>query len=251
MKNFKIVKRLSALTLAGAMIVAMVSCSKSKDEDFSVETAQNQQDEMIETHEKESVTESVVENKTEEKTTEKESEKESNKESETEKKEESKIKVYSPLDFKTVSDYATTFDSLIKEREDYEKQMKNVLNFKLLYSKEDISTAIYNVVRIDSDLSSLILKVYENKQNDIQNMVYLADQIETLEAVLNKMQDLQQKIETSKSEYSSSLNDLTNADANQIEKVHKYALNPLKAPIKQLVREIDDLKAELQESLGK
>ena len=247
MNKFKIVKRIGALTLAGAMVISMVACSKQKEEGFSVETEQNLQETIIETQGKEVETEVFVNAEETEKTT----EQESAAETETEKKQENKLKVYSPLDFKMISDYETEYKSLMAERIAYENQMKQVLTFKLLYSKEDISTAIYNVVRIDSDLSNLIINVYKNKQLEIENMVYLADQIEALENVLEDMKELSKKIEESKSEYASSLDSISNADAQQIEKVHKYALNPLKSPIKQLAREIEDLKAELQEELGK
>ena len=247
MNKFKIVKRIGALTLAGAMVISMVACSKQKEEGFSVETEQNLQETIIETQGKEVETEVFVNAEETEKTT----EQESAAETETEKKQENKLKVYSPLDFKMISDYEAEYKSLMAERIVYENQMKQVLTFKILYSKEDIATAIYNVVRIDSDLSSLIINVYKNKQLEIENMVYLADQIEALENVLEDMKELSKKIEESKSEYASSLDSISNADAQQIEKVHKYALNPLKSPIKQLAREIEDLKAELQEELGK
>ena len=247
MNKFKIVKRIGALTLAGAMVISMVACSKQKEEGFSVETEQNLQETIIETQGKEVETEVFVNAEETEKTT----EQESAAETETEKKQENKLKVYSPLDFKMISDYETEYKSLMAERIVYENQMKQVLTFKILYSKEDIATAIYNVVRIDSDLSSLIINVYKNKQLEIENMVYLADQIEALENVLEDMKELSKKIEESKSEYASSLDSISNADAQQIEKVHKYALNPLKSPIKQLAREIEDLKAELQEALEK
>ena len=251
MNKFKIVKRIGALTLAGAMVISMVACSKQKEEGFSVETEQNLQESIIETQGKEIESEVFVNAEETEKTTEKETEQESAAETETEKKQENKLKVYSPLDFKMISDYEAEYKSLMAERIVYENQMKQVLTFKILYSKEDIATAIYNVVRIDSDLSSLIINVYKNKQLEIENMVYLADQIEALENVLEDMKELSKKIEESKSEYASSLDSISNADAQQIEKVHKYALNPLKSPIKQLAREIEDLKAELQEELGK
>ena len=82
----------------------------------------------------------------------------------------------------------------IEDGEEYYKQMKDVLSFKLFYSQEEITVSIYNIVRIDSDLSSLILKVHKNKQKDIESMVYLADQIETLENVLNRMSYIFKKL---------------------------------------------------------
>ena len=167
-------------------------------------------------------------------------------------KEENKVdvKVYTPLDFKTVKDCDAMFDKLMLEREEYYKQMKDVLNFKLFYSQEEIAVSIYNIVRIDSDLSNLILKAHKNKQKDIESMVYLADQIETLENVLNRMTDLKEKIEQSQAGYASSLKNISAADVSQIEKVHKYALNPLTTPINKLTKQIEDLKVELKNALA-
>ena len=257
----KIVRKITGLTLAMAITLISASCS---DDEILVDAGTQNDPEIVvsatdtdvsktpDVESFESVnneTESAMQIEAEEP---KETEKEKPNKTDAEKPDKTKgqISVYSPIDFNAVANIEQTYNSLVSRRQTYVDQMKDVLKSKDLYSEEEIAISIYNVVRIDSDLSSLILKIHKNKQKDIENMVYLADQIETLEKVLHDMNDLKHKIEESKANYSSSLVDIAKSDANQIEKVHKYALNPLNAPINKLIKQVEDLKLDLQNALA-
>ena len=228
MRKYKIVKKITTLTIAFAFMITMISCS-SKSNDVEIEKDISQQG---------TVTDENADVVT------------SNKEITAEKQEDKIIK-YASLDFKTVTDCEKTYETLIKEREVYEEQMQKVLGLKLFYSKEDVTTAIYNVARIDSDLSNLILKIYNQTKEDIKDEKYLADQIEALQKVLDKINLLKSNIETSKKEYSKALDNILEADSEKIEKVHKFALTPLKQPETYLKSEIESLKEELKEALEK
>jgi len=157
---------------------------------------------------------------------------------------------YYPLDFSTVSNNQEKFDQLIVDRDGYFKNMKSVLSLKAIHSNEEIADAIYNVVRIDSDLSNLLVKIYDETKEDIKDDIYLADQIEKLEIVLYNMKDLRDKIVNAESEYSKHLEDIVKADAEQIQRVSKYSVLPLKSPINKMEKEIKNLKEDLEEALA-
>ena len=236
----KIVKKVAALTLAGTMVATMVSCAKNNTitagdikDDIKYETITDENGNEIWVDSNGNVDEKEPENMTQEENTEKQE----------------SIK-YSPLDFSTVSNFQDKYDELIKSRGEYFSNMQTVLKFKSFHSQEEIKDVIYNIVRIDSDLSNLLVKIYEQTKEDVKDDIYLADQIEKLEKVLTNMKDLRDKIMEAESEYSTSLDDVTTTDAEQIQRISKYSLLPLKSPIKKMEKEIENLKEDLEEALA-
>jgi len=231
----KVVKRIAALSLAGTMAVSIVSCAKKNMaveglEDVHYETSMDENGNEVLVDENGNIVETNA-----------------NVDNKGEKKDYSK---YYPLDFSTVSNNQEKFDQLIVDRDGYFKNMKSVLSLKAIHSNEEIADAIYNVVRIDSDLSNLLVKIYDETKEDIKDDIYLADQIEKLEIVLYNMKDLRDKIVNAESEYSKHLEDIVKADAEQIQRVSKYSVLPLKSPINKMEKEIKNLKEDLEEALA-
>jgi len=231
----KVVKRIAAWSLAGTMAVSIVSCAKKNMaveglEDVHYETSMDENGNEVLVDENGNIVETNA-----------------NVDNKGEKKDYSK---YYPLDFSTVSNNQEKFDQLIVDRDGYFKNMKSVLSLKAIHSNEEIADAIYNVVRIDSDLSNLLVKIYDETKEDIKDDIYLADQIEKLEIVLYNMKDLRDKIVNAESEYSKHLEDIVKADAEQIQRVSKYSVLPLKSPINKMEKEIKNLKEDLEEALA-
>ena len=128
--------------------------------------------------------------------------------------------------------------------------MKNVVALKGIHSTEEIAYAIYNVVKVDNDLSCLLVKIYEKRLAETENQIYLADQIEALEDVLNKMKTLNVEIDTASQDFASALEELSEADVEQIERVQKFSKIPLTKPIKQLEKKVEQLKEDLKAALS-
>lgn len=173
-----------------------------------------------------------------------------NSDTETQAETTAKVEKYQALDFQKVSDYDAEYETLIVKREEYYKTMKLVVDFSALHSTEDIAYAIYNVVKVDNDLSCLLLKIYEQRLAAAENQVYLADQIESLEDVLNKMRDLKAQINEASVDFEKALDRLSEADVEQIERVQKYSVTPLNRPINQLEKKVEQLKEDLEAALN-
>lgn len=238
MKDFQIYKKIVALTIAGGMLVSLVACgNKNKDKEFVDVGTESIVDNSTTKYPEHAIIAGGSKAELEEETVEKKPQKD--------------IKKYKPLDFKDVSDYSAKYKELLQERERYNKDMKTVVANKNSYSTEEVAYAIYNIVRIDNDLSCLLVKIYEEKTEAIKDDASLVEQIETLQDVLNKMMNLKSKIETAKKDFNPALDKLVKADVEQIERVQKFSLLPLNAPINKLQREIKDLKIELENSLAR
>lgn len=165
-------------------------------------------------------------------------------------KKEGVVELYSPVDFSIVSDFQAEYDKLIDKREKFDLTMKTIVATRLLHSKKEVAAAISNVVILDNDLTSLLVKIYDQTKDDVKDDVYLVDQIEKFEKVLDEMNSLKAKIEECKEYYSDALDYIDEVDAEKISKVSKFSLIPLNMPIKNLKQEIKELKVELEEALA-
>ena len=56
---------------------------------------------------------------------------------------------------------------ILKERDRYYNHLKSVLSVSSLQTKEEITSAIYSVVRLDNDLSNLLIKMYNDKKEEM------------------------------------------------------------------------------------
>lgn len=245
-KGFKIVRRLNDLVIVVVVMVLLTSCGQNVEgvgnEVETVETGGG----ASETNNKATVSTDADGNVIAEGTkTEKGTEA-----SETEPEKVGKIEVYQALDFKTVSDCEAAYEELAEKREDYNQAMKIVVSTRMLHSDEEVATAIYNVVNIDYDMSSLLVKLYQQKSEETKNQIYLADQIESLQSVLDKMETLTKQMEESRSVYEDALKHISEADAEKIERGYKFSVNPLKKPSTQLKSKISALKQELEAALA-
>lgn len=230
----KIVKIIAGLTIVSVVGVGAISCANKKPETV-LDVLPGSEQEMLD-----SLKEPIIAGGSNVDVS------DTNADSETE----TKVEKYDALDFQTVTDYEAEYDRLIALREEYNKTMKKVVDYKVLYSTEQIAYAIYNVVKVDNDLSCLLLKIYDQRLAETENQIYLADQIESLEDVLNKMKDLQEKVNTARQDFNKGLDELSQADVEQIERVQKFTITPLNRPMKQLERQVKQLRKDLEEALA-
>lgn len=261
MENTKIVQKIGSIVLAIGVSIGSVACSSNKVEanGTTVENPTNifesvnsgQSGMNTETNESGSVivnTETVTtgESGSGVENTETNTSGDTANEEETEKDTDF---IYDPIDFSKVEDDEARYELILKERDRYYNHLKSVLRVSSLHTKEEIAAAIYSVVRLDNDLSSLLRKIYNNKKAEIDGMKYYADQIEALEAIFNKMKQLETMITEAEDLYKGHLSKLDRADADQIKRVKKYTLMPLQAPMQQLEVQIEELKTLLEQAL--
>lgn len=250
MKKTKIVKVISTLVVATAVVSCVYSCASNSNniENEEVLTSTGAAEQTTNVLESTADT-SIVEPSTRAEAT--TSSKDDVVEEEPEEtKMVGKVQQYIPLNFSEVSDLMAEYDKLIQKREEYNERMKKVVEAQVFFTNEEITAAVYNIVRIDSDLSSLIVKIYNNEMKAIKNEVYLADQIERLEAVQHDMEDLKIKIDASNKNYTKVFNRIEDVDVEQIERVYKYSYKPLEKPLQKIEDKIEDLKDELEAALA-
>ncbi|MBR4998246.1 MAG: hypothetical protein IKY10_00040, partial [Clostridia bacterium] len=197
MKNHKIVKRIAALALVATIPVGMISCAKKNknqtdfyedEEVFFVEGSQSENGILNVQGSQETV---------------------------------GKIGVYRPVDFANVTNLVGAYDELLALREEYFKVMKYVCVTKLGYSKEEKAAAIYNVIRIDNDLSGLMVKISDNKRNETKSD-YLDVQVEKLEGLKNDINELRTLLEESEKIWQNDIDKIDEIEAEKILKVKRY-----------------------------
>ncbi|MBQ8615135.1 MAG: hypothetical protein IJ415_01040 [Clostridia bacterium] len=239
MKNTKIVKRISALVIAGVLGFGVVSCAK-KGEVREAEKSTTQQT-IID----ENGNEVLVQTNTQEETyvePTKDLEKEDRSEETTQKV--GKVELYSPVDFKTITDVEAKYNEIYAIRQEYFQTMKNVLSVRVLFSDEEVSAAVYNVIRADSDLASLMNKMCEQKRESVKND-YVDVQIEQLTKLKKDMQELQQTLKDAEEIWDDHTDDITETEIDKILKVKKFNNLALEQSIKKLEKDIKELEIEL------
>ena len=223
MKNSKIVKRIASLVLVVGLTATMFACSKKQEEMYDEEGNLITYDQMFEEMTEESVKLDIDGSKDKV----------------------GKISVYNPVDFKTVTNPTATYEELLAKREEYDKVMRHVCTLDSLYSNEEKAAAVYNIVRIDNDLSSLMVKVSEQRQISIKQE-QLDVQIEKMETLLNDIRTLQDMLEESESVWQNDIDKVDEVEADKILKVKKLNSMALKKEIKLIKKEIKNLKEELE-----
>lgn len=223
MKNHKIVKRIAALALVATIPVGMISCAKKNknqtdfyedEEVFFVEGSQSENGILNVQGSQETV---------------------------------GKIGVYRPVDFANVTNLVGAYDELLALREEYFKVMKYVCVTKLGYSKEEKAAAIYNVIRIDNDLSGLMVKISDNKRNETKSD-YLDVQVEKLEGLKNDINELRTLLEESEKIWQNDIDKIDEIEAEKILKVKRYNDLALKQELNKLEKQLKEAKAELAAS---
>ncbi len=220
MKNSKIVKRLTALVLATGIAVTISACAKKKGEevvtDINGETIDPIVLEMV-TYEGESETETVV----------------------------GQIDVYDPVDFKEVVNAEVKYNELLELREEYNNLLISVCEDFDDYNEDEITAAVYNVVRIDNDLTSCMVKIIEQTRTGGKNE-YADIQLEKLEQLLSEINSLREMITTSENLWVDHTDKMNKAEVEKVLKVKRFSEMALKAPVKSIEKDIKELKVEIE-----
>ena len=239
----KIVKSITTLTLAVALGVTAVSCANKAE--MNSQNINDTKEEIVVDRNGNIINVEAQTGSTTEAST-----NSNNSTNAQESEKVGKVKAYQPIDFKAVTDYEAKYDELLAKRAEYYQTMKLALNQGIVYSQAETITAIYNVAQIDNDLSSLLVQIYNQKTAQAEKEIYLADQIEMLEKVLNNMKTLQTNVETFEADTEGALKNLPTAEAEKISRAKNFTLLPLKKPIKTLETQVANLRADLEEALA-
>lgn len=215
MKNSKIVKRIASLVLVGTIAVSVLSCSK-KNKDEEVLSDAEIFNEAIQEVEGEETQKKV-----------------------------GKVVVYKPVDFTTVTNVEEKYNEVYEIRQEYLQKMENVLEVRVLFSDEEVAAAVYNVIKADSDLASLMNKICEQKRESVKKD-YVDIQLEKLTALKQEMADLQQTLNDAENIWSKHIDDIADTEIDKIIKVKKYNNLALEQSIKRLEKDIEKLEIELE-----
>lgn len=214
MKNSKIVKRIASLALVGTIAVSVLSCSKkNKDEELNASEIFDETIQQVEGEE----TQKMV----------------------------GKVVVYKPVDFTTVNNVEEKYNEVFEIRQEYFQKMKDVLDFRILFSDEEVAAAVYNVIRADSDLASLMNKICEQKIESVKKD-YLDIQHEKLTALKEEMVALQQTLKESEEIWGHHTDDIAETEIDKILKVKRFNNLALEQSIKNLEKNIEKLETELE-----
>lgn len=238
MKKGKIVKIVVALTLAGGITAGVFSIAKKNENEKSFYDENN--DVVVNG-------EVVTDGVTQMETLTPEEETKFNEFVGPEQEPVGQIEVYRTIDFTKVTNPREIYELLLKKRTEYYNVMSKVCSLDALYNDAERAAAVYNIVRIDNDLSGLMVKISEQKRNEIQND-YLDVQVEKLESLLNEINTLRDTLEEAENVWRRDINKVEEIEAEKILRVKKYNDLALKQEIKKLEKQLKEAKAELAAS---
>lgn len=162
-----------------------------------------------------------------------------------------------------VTDYAGPAYEDVKDAEDAEKILIQLaedaeVNLETLneilnsgdYTEKSKLIAVKNVAKTYAHTSNMLNKLYKEKLSEANKMIYLADQIESLEEVLAQMSGLKSDVIKFESMIKEYLQSIKTYDSDSIQKVIRASKLTNEKNIKELSSHVQDLRDDLQAQLS-
>lgn len=155
------------------------------------------------------------------------------------------IEVYRTIDFTKVTNPTETYELLLKKRTEYYNVMKKVCASDMFYNDAERAAAVYNIVRIDNDLAGLMVKISEQRREQVKSD-YLDVQVEKLENLQKEIDHLKAYLEDAENIWKNDIDKVEETEREQILKVKKYNELALKQEVKRLEKQLKETKKELE-----